>query len=319
LGDMGDIADDINEVFSLQSSVYKAIGEPHRSSASNPAGSRAPDTPQRPCPRVVTCISIRENSPTSRVLTLPFLPLALAEMMADRTDPDRTPPDVMIPADEIRNCQGLAFMWTYKVGMFLSFSAGNGMVIRKRKGSGGDIEWSLPCAISFGGAGGGLDFGAACSSTVVVLNTKEAVEYFSGQHVKLAFDAQACAGPVGRAVEGAVAIAQADPTTGSNFDAEQYTTYGTSEGLFAGAGAHATWISVRDAQNEDYYRREMSGRDILNCFGEPAGEHGRRHDEIFRLHSTLNAAASGGKPVKLIAAREKFTRGSTAEARGTPF
>jgi lipid-binding SYLF domain-containing protein len=118
------------------------------------------------------------------VLTLPFLPLALAEMMADRTDPDRTPPDVMIPADEIRNCQGLAFMWTYKVGMFLSFSAGNGMVIRKRKGSGGDIEWSLPCAISFGGAGGGLDFGAACSSTVVVLNTKEAVEYFSGQHVK---------------------------------------------------------------------------------------------------------------------------------------
>ena len=120
-------------------------------------------------------------------------------------------------------------------------------------------------------------------------------------------------------VRGAVAIAQADPTTGSNFDAEQYTTYGTSEGLFAGAGAHATWISVRDAQNEDYYRREMSGRDILNCFGEPAGEHGRRHDEIFRLHSTLNAAASGGKPVKLIAAREKFTRGSTAEARGTPF
>ena len=50
LGDMGDIADDINEVFSLQSSVYKAIGEPHTSSASNPAGSRAPDTPQRPMP-----------------------------------------------------------------------------------------------------------------------------------------------------------------------------------------------------------------------------------------------------------------------------
>lgn len=47
---MGDIADDINEVFSLQSSVYKAIGEPHTSSASNPAGSRAPDTPQRPIP-----------------------------------------------------------------------------------------------------------------------------------------------------------------------------------------------------------------------------------------------------------------------------
>ena len=36
--DMGDIADDINEVFSLQSSVYKAIGELRRSCTSNPAG-----------------------------------------------------------------------------------------------------------------------------------------------------------------------------------------------------------------------------------------------------------------------------------------
>ena len=189
------------------------------------------------------------------------------------------------------------------------------MVIRKRRGSGGDIEWSLPCAISSRRRRGGLDFGAACSSTVVVLNTKEAVEYFSGQHVS-SLDAQACAGPVGRAVEGAVAIAPVDPQM-SNFDTEQYTTYGTSEGLFAGAGAHATWISVRDAQNEDYYRREMSGRDILNCFGEAAGEHGRRHAEIFRLHAALNAAAS--EEGQAHRGEEKFTRGSTAEARGTPF
>jgi hypothetical protein len=53
-----------------------------------------------------------------------------------------------------------------------------------------------------GGAGFGLDFGAACSSSVCVLNSQEMVAHFGGQHVKLALDAQACAGPVGRSVEG---------------------------------------------------------------------------------------------------------------------
>lgn len=56
---------------------------------------------------------------------------------------------------------------------------------------------------------------------------------------------------------------------------------------------HATWISVRDAQNEDYYRRQMSGRDILGCFGHEAGEMARRHDEIFRLHAALDRAGGG--------------------------
>jgi len=47
---MGDIADDINEVFSLQSSVYKAIGELRRSCTSNPAGRRASNITQRATP-----------------------------------------------------------------------------------------------------------------------------------------------------------------------------------------------------------------------------------------------------------------------------
>ena len=146
---MGDLADDINEVFSLQSSVYKAI-----------------------------------------------------EMVAERTDPDQSTEDVMIPPWVLQQAEGIVFMWTYKVGMFLSFSAGNGLVMRKRRGPGNESRWSLPSAIAFGGAGGGFDFGAACSSVIIVLNTREAVEHYSGSHVKLSLDAQACAGPAGRAVEG---------------------------------------------------------------------------------------------------------------------
>jgi hypothetical protein len=34
--------------------------------------------------------------------------------------------------------------------MFISVSAGNGLVMRKKRGPGGVAQWSLPCAISFG-------------------------------------------------------------------------------------------------------------------------------------------------------------------------
>mmetsp|Transcript_41649 Transcript_41649/g.66860 ORF Transcript_41649/g.66860 Transcript_41649/m.66860 type:complete len:252 (+) Transcript_41649:58-813(+) len=251
---MGDIADDINEVFSLQSSIFKAI-----------------------------------------------------EMLQERTDAD-TLSDVVIPPWVIQQAEGLVFMWTYKVGMFLSFSAGNGVVLRKKRGPGGEAQWSLPCAISFGGAGFGLDFGAACSSSVCVLNSQEMVAHFGGQHVKLALDAQACAGPVGRSVEGMLNVTADDA---ANLDAAPCYTYGTSEGLFAGAGMHATWVTVRDASNEDYYRRQLSGPAILGCFGHEAGEMGRRHEEIFRLHAALDKA--GG------AQRAKLSRNNTAEMRGTPF
>lgn len=68
---------------------------------------------------------------------------------------------------------------------------------------------------------------------------------------------------------------------------------------------------MRDAQNEDYYRRQMSGADILGCFGHEAGEMARRHEEIFRLHAALDEAAGSQK--------SKLSRQHTAEMRGTPF
>ena len=108
---MGDLADDINEVFSLQSSVFKAV-----------------------------------------------------ETLEERTDPSRCAKDVLLPPDALRSAHGIAFLWTYKVGVFLSFSAGNGLVMRRRVTKSNETQWSLPAAVVMAGAGGGFDFGAACSS-----------------------------------------------------------------------------------------------------------------------------------------------------------
>ena len=308
---MGDLADDINEVFSLQSSVFKAV-----------------------------------------------------ETLEERTDPSRCAKDVLLPPDALRDAHGIAFLWTYKVGVFLSFSAGNGLVMRRRVTASNETQWSLPAAVAMGGVGGGFDFGAACSSVVVVLRSQKAVDHFTGAHVKIALDAQACAGPMGRAAEGAVNVTPTE--AGNDLDARQFAAYGTSEGLFAGAGAHATWVTTRDAQNEEYYRRAMAGTDILNAFGHDAAEMKRRRPEIFRLHDALHAAARGvvaaggivggsdtdpddllignglaaagvaavggigvgeledgvqlgAADASLKARRSEFARRGSAEARGTPF
>ena len=95
--------------------------------------------------------------------------------------------------------------------------------------------------------------------------------------------------------------------------------YGTSEGLFAGAGAHATWIAAKDDQNEEYYRRPMSAAEILSTVGHDAGEMGRRHEEIFRLHEALEAAERGAGGGAYERSRSAFNKAGSAEARGTPF
>ena len=218
----------------------------------------------------------------------------------------------MIPSDEIRNCQGLAFMWTYKVGMFSPSSAGNGMVIRKRRGSGGDIEWSLPCAISFGGAGAGWTLARRVRPRWW-FSTRRRRWRCSGQHVKLALDAQACAGPVGRAVEGAVAIAPVDPQM-SNFDTEQYTTYGTSEGLFAGLAR----TPPGSAYGTRRTRTITGGRCRDGTYWLLRRGCGRTRQEArgdIRVARSTERRGFGRKG-QAHRGEEKFTRGSTAEARG---
>ena len=51
-------------------------------------------------------------------------PARAHRMMADRTDPGRTPQDVMIPSDEIRNCQGLRSCGRTRLACFLYLPLG---------------------------------------------------------------------------------------------------------------------------------------------------------------------------------------------------
>lgn len=74
----------------------------------------------------------------------------------------------------IKECQGIAFLKNNKFTLGLSVSGGSGIVMAR----GQDGSWSPPSAIGTYGIGVGLQLGVEVAHTLILLQTKEALEHF---------------------------------------------------------------------------------------------------------------------------------------------
>lgn len=157
-------------------------------------------------------------------------------------------PEQSIPAEVIRDAQGLAILHVIKAGFIFSGRGGQGVVVaRTPKG------WSGPSGITTGGAGFGFQIGAQLSEFVIVLNTPDAVKAFSkGGNVSLGGDLSVAAGPVGRSL-GADITAKA-----------AVYTYSRSQGVFAGVSLEGTVLIAEPKRNAAYYGVHASPSDILS-------------------------------------------------------
>jgi lipid-binding SYLF domain-containing protein len=156
-------------------------------------------------------------------------------------------PEKGIPPAVMKAARGLAILTVTKAGFIGSARGGSGVVVARLQNG-----WSGPSAIGVGGLGVGFQAGAEITEFVIVLNTPAAVEAFAkGGNVTLGGNLSVAAGPVGRTVEGSVAL-----------QAATYT-YSRSQGLFAGISLEGTVISTRDDLNEAYYGERVAARDIL--------------------------------------------------------
>ena len=102
----------------------------------------------------------------------------------------------------LRNAIGLAFLRINKAGMFITSSYGTGLVLIKNGGDGkptnaADGVWSKPSAISTKAIGSGFQAGAQVLETLIVLNTPETVEAFTGGSLMLGTALEMACGPVG--------------------------------------------------------------------------------------------------------------------------
>jgi lipid-binding SYLF domain-containing protein len=158
-------------------------------------------------------------------------------------------PEKEIPPTVLRNARGLAILTVTKAGFIGSARGGTGVVVA-RTGSKG---WSGPSAIGTGGLGVGFQAGAEITEFVIVLNTPAAVEAFAKQgNFTLGGNLSVAAGPVGRSVEGSVAL-----------QAAMYS-YSRTQGLFAGVSLEGTGIGTRDEVNAGYYGKPVIANDILS-------------------------------------------------------
>jgi SH3 domain-containing YSC84-like protein 1 len=162
-------------------------------------------------------------------------------------------PESAIPDVIMRDAKGLAILTLTKGGFVFTGRGGSGIVVaRTEKG------WSGPSAIGAGGMGFGFQAGAQVSELVIVLNTPDAVVAFAkGGNVTLGGAMSLAAGPVGRDLEGSMAVG-----------AVMYT-YSRSQGLFAGVSLEGTVVYTRDEANAEFYGKPVQAREILSGSIEP--------------------------------------------------
>merc|ERR1712216_940483 len=184
--------------------------------------------------------------------------------------------DCQVPPWVLKEARGVAFLFTYKVGVFASVSGGTGVVMRRLPGSN---AWGPPVAIGLGGGGGGLDFGVNKTQQLVVLRSDEAVEAFMKPSAKLSIGLNIAAGPVGRQIEEAGHI--------SKDKAVNAFTYALTQGIFAGVGVQGMFVKERDEENRRFY-----GLDAKQAAVELSKT--RRHcpEAATKLQSALDAIAS---------------------------
>ena len=165
-------------------------------------------------------------------------------------------PESAVPDVILREAKGLAILTLTKGGFVFSGRGGSGIVVaRTEKG------WSGPSAIGAGGMGFGFQAGAQVSELVIVLNTPDAVVAFAkGGNVTLGGAMSLAAGPVGRDLEGSLAVG-----------AVMYT-YSRSQGFFAGVSLEGTVVYTRDEANAEFYGKPVQAREILSgSIPPPAG------------------------------------------------
>jgi SH3 domain-containing YSC84-like protein 1 len=165
-------------------------------------------------------------------------------------------PESAIPEVIMREARGLAILTLTKAGFVFSGRGGSGIVVART-----DKGWSGPSAIGAGGMGFGFQAGAQVSELVIVLNTPDAVVAFAkGGNVTLGGAMSLATGPVGRDLEGSMALG-----------AVMYT-YSRSQGLYAGVSLEGTVVYTRDEANAEFYGKPVQAKEILSgSVAPPAG------------------------------------------------
>ncbi|RHZ70178.1 hypothetical protein CDV55_105284 [Aspergillus turcosus] len=189
-------------------------------------------------------------------------------------DKPRGKPKVLqkIPAEVIRQAKGIAIFTAMRTGLWFSGAGGSGILIARVPETG---QWSAPSGILLHTAGLGFLAGIDIYDCVMVINTYEALEAFTEVRVTLGSEISVAAGPVGM---GGVLESEVHKRHAPIW------SYIKSRGFYAGAQIDGTILIERNDENERFYGRKVSVKEIM------AGHVRTENASVTMLTHTLHSA-----------------------------
>lgn len=157
-------------------------------------------------------------------------------------------PDKAIPAETLRQAQGIILLDRTKAGFIFAFQGGGGFAMVKHPKSG---QWSAPAFLTATEASLGFQVGGQQSFVVILLMSTNATRLLTDGDIEFGGEARGTAGDASAGVEGAL---NKPPSV---------LVYDDRKGLYGGAAIKGGALSVDDEANATYYDQYVTLEDLL--------------------------------------------------------
>jgi len=184
-------------------------------------------------------------------------------------------PDRAIPAKIMQSAKCVAIVpGEKKVAFFVGGNWGKGLVsCRETNG-----DWSAPLFLSMGGGSFGFQWGATSTDIILVFRSRHGLEKQLSDKFQLGADAEAAAGPVGRAAAADTDVAMR----------AEVLSYSRSRGIFAGIDLKGAVLQPDESGNKALYGTADRTAILTGGVPAPAG--------AAPLLRALAAGAAGTEP-----------------------
>jgi len=158
-------------------------------------------------------------------------------------------PDKAIPAETLRQAQGIILLDRTKAGFIFAFQGGGGVALVKDPKT---EKWSPAAFLSATEASLGFQIGGQQTFVVILLMNTNAARMLTDSDIELSGEARGTAGNTSSGVEGKLATTE-----------RSVIVYDDRTGLYGGAAIKGGSLSPDEKANQVYYEKYVGLQDIL--------------------------------------------------------
>ena len=169
--------------------------------------------------------------------------------LASRFEALQAKPDKAIPAETLREAQGIVLLDRTKAGFIFAFQGGGGVALVKDPKT---EKWSPAAFLSATEASLGFQIGGQQTFVVILLMNTNAARMLTDSDIELGGEARGTAGSTSSGVEGKLATTE-----------RSVIVYDDRNGLYGGAAIKGGSLSPDEKANQVYYEQYVGLQDIL--------------------------------------------------------